>query len=408
MTNKTLIIDPGHGGIDPGANGFGVNEKDWCLRISLYQYKRLKELGADVAITRTDDRTLDSVARTNLIRGNYDYCVSNHWNAFNGEARGVETIHSIHADPQFATDIANALVEVSKLPLRRVFSRQNNSGTDWYFMHRLTGSTQTVIIEYAFMDHRQDHDWYKSKDNFYKAAEAVIEVICKQLGITYKSPAGTSSEPDVPKPTLPKGELMKVQAGSYAVKNNADDMHEFMDSKGFDAVILFRDGEYKVQVGAFGERKNADRQLERVRKYVPDAFISFEVDQPKPKLAPKPEPRKSVKEVAAEIVAGKGGWGVNPHRRQRLGEEGYNYSKVQAEVERILGRQKPKSAPIEKGDRVRLNNSARTYVTGQTIPARLRGQTFTVHQEPRTQGGQRQVLLTEIMSWVRESDVTKV
>lgn len=406
--SKRLIIDPGHGGIDPGANGFGLNEKEWCLRISLYQYERLKELGANVAITRKDDRTLDSVARTNLIRGKYDYCVSNHWNAFNGQARGIETIHSIHANPEFATNLANALVGVSGLPMRRVFSRANNSGTDFYFMHRLTGSTQTVIIEYAFMDHRADHDWYQNDDNFYKAAEAAIEVMCKQLGVTYKSPAGTTKAEKTPKPKPETGVLHRVQAGSYGVKANADRMFERLQSKGMDAIIMQIDGEYKVQVGAFGVRANADRMLERVRKIAPDAFIST-AGQAKPKPAPKPTPKKSVKEVAAEIVAGRGGWGNNPGRRRKLEAEGYNYDAVQAEVEKLINANRaPKPTPIKARDRVRVNQNASRYATGANIPARVRGQVYTVHQAPRTQGGRRQVLLSEIMSWVYESDVTKV
>lgn len=128
--SKSIIIDPGHGGTDPGATGFGIQEKAWNLRISLYQYERLKALGAKVAITRKDDRTLDSVARTNLIRNKYDYCISNHWNAFNGQARGVETIHPVRASATFARNIANALVKDSGLPLRRVFTRTQSNGRD--------------------------------------------------------------------------------------------------------------------------------------------------------------------------------------------------------------------------------------------------------------------------------------
>lgn len=195
--SKSIIIDPGHGGSDSGAVGFGVKEKDWNLRISLYQYNRLKELGARVGITRTTDKTLNSVPRTNLIKGKYDLCISNHWNAFNGSARGIETIHSIFGGKQFATNIANALRKATGLPLRRVFTRKLNNGQDYYFMHRLTGSTRTVIVEYGFLDNRQDHNWYKNNSNFIKAAEAVIEAVCKEIGVKYV-PVGKVSQPSKP------------------------------------------------------------------------------------------------------------------------------------------------------------------------------------------------------------------
>ena len=205
--SKTLIIDAGHGGRDGGANGFGVNEKDWTLRISQYQYERLKALGANVFMTRTSDVTLDPAPRTQKIRsGKYDYCISNHWNAFDGSAHGVETIHSIFANSKMANDLCNAIVKATGLHKRRVFSRKHGNG-DYYFMHRNTGSSQTTIIEYAFIDNRNDHNHYRNQTNFIKAAEAVIEVLCKYLGVTYKTPSQMSAPKEVEKVELPTAKL---------------------------------------------------------------------------------------------------------------------------------------------------------------------------------------------------------
>lgn len=202
---KSIIIDAGHGGRDSGAVGFGTLEKDYSLKMSLYQYRRLKELGAKVALTRDSDRTLESFNRVALIKDRYDICISNHWNAFNGKARGVETIHSYRAKPDFAKALAQSIVKASGLPLRRVFSRKtNNQKSDYYFMHRLTGSTRTVIIEYGFIDHKEDHNYYENHDHFYKVAEAVIAVICKELGVKYKKPSRNSVSVKKPPVTTPK------------------------------------------------------------------------------------------------------------------------------------------------------------------------------------------------------------
>lgn len=297
--SKSIIIDPGHGGTDPGAVGFGIREKDWNLRISLYQYERLKELGANVAITRTTDKSLGSTPRTNLIKSKYDYCISNHWNAFNGQARGIETIHSIFGGKTFATSLANALVKATGLPLRRVFSRKNSSGGDYYFMHRLTGSTTTIIIEYGFLDNVTDHNWYKSEANFYKAAEAVIEAICKEIGITYKA-KGNVSKPN-PTEKVITGRLFKVQAGAFKEIKNAENLHEKMESGGIDAFVIQENGLYKVQAGAYSVKENAENQLQKVTKLVGDGFIvvtgssaSAPALQPKPTpVAPKPQPSSS-------------------------------------------------------------------------------------------------------------------
>lgn len=269
--SKSIIIDPGHGGTDPGAIGFGVREKDWNLRISLYQYERLKALGAKVAITRTDDRTLDSVPRTNLIKGKYDICISNHWNAFNGSARGVETIYSINQSGRLATNIANALVKETGIPLRRVFTRKNNYGTNYYFMHRLTGGTNTVIVEYGFMDNRTDFNWYANKTNFYKAAEVVIKEICEEAGVTYRAP-GSNNPPSVPKPSA-TGTLYRVQAGAFKNVENANALHQKMQDNGIEGFVLEDNGLFKVQAGAYSVKKNAEAQLERVKKVAGSGFV---------------------------------------------------------------------------------------------------------------------------------------
>src|SRR5690625_1796774 len=271
--SKTLIIDAGHGGNDPGASGFGVKEKDWTLKISLYQYNRLKELGANVAITRTTDKFIDSEPRANLIKNKYDYCMSNHFNAFNGSARGVETIYSIHAKNTVAKRLADAVVKASKLPLRRVFNRKGAKNNDYYFMHRLTGSTQTTIVEYGFIDNKADHDYYKNDDNFYKVAEAVIKEWCAILGVKYVAPGKSESKPTT-STNKPKSEkLHKVQIGAYKNKANADRQSKRAKDKGFDTYILYEKGLYKVQIGAFSKKSNADQLATKAKKAGFDVYI---------------------------------------------------------------------------------------------------------------------------------------
>ena len=131
------------------------------LKISLYQYKRLKELGVEVAMTRMKDKTLEPFQRVARIKNQYDLCLSNHFNAFNGQARGVEGIHSIHSQSGLAKDLVDRVVKKTGLPKRRVFQREIKKGVDYYYMHRLTGKTETIIIEYGFIDNRLDVNYYK-------------------------------------------------------------------------------------------------------------------------------------------------------------------------------------------------------------------------------------------------------
>lgn len=83
---KKVVLDAGHGGTDGGASANGIIEKEYTLKISQYIYDRLKQLGVDVSMTRTDDSTLDPTDRVNKIisfygNGSDVVVVSNHINA---------------------------------------------------------------------------------------------------------------------------------------------------------------------------------------------------------------------------------------------------------------------------------------------------------------------------------------
>ena len=92
MDNRALtgiVIDPGHGGVDSGAVGNGITEKDLTLEISKYMYDRFRELGVPVALTRTGDTTLDAsdrpgVALNKFGSGSNVLVISNHINAGGG------------------------------------------------------------------------------------------------------------------------------------------------------------------------------------------------------------------------------------------------------------------------------------------------------------------------------------
>lgn len=184
-----ILIDPGHGGIDPGATAFGISEKDWTLKLSAYQFERFKELGIEVELTRNTDTTLDPVTRIAKVKNRGAICLSNHFNAFDGKARGIEVIHSIHSRSRLSETIADNLVASTGLPLRRVFTRTIAPGKDYYFMHRLTGKTNTIIIEYGFLDHLDDFTFYQNNARMLKAGEAVIKAVCEESGVAYLSPA---------------------------------------------------------------------------------------------------------------------------------------------------------------------------------------------------------------------------
>ena len=97
MNNYKIVIDPGHGGDDPGASGNGIIEKDLTLEISKYMYDRLKQLGIPVYITRTTDETISPTERVNRILSAFGnnkntIVVSNHINAGGADGQSVTNI----------------------------------------------------------------------------------------------------------------------------------------------------------------------------------------------------------------------------------------------------------------------------------------------------------------------------
>ena len=62
-----VVIDPGHGGLDGGAVGSDILEKDYNLLISRYMYDRFRELGVPVYLTRDSDVTLNPSDRVNKV-----------------------------------------------------------------------------------------------------------------------------------------------------------------------------------------------------------------------------------------------------------------------------------------------------------------------------------------------------
>ncbi len=89
--SKVIILDPGHGGSDPGAVGNGLKEKDLNLVISLATRDELAGYDCTVKMTRTKDVYVSLAARAAMGKGAALF-VSQHNNAFNSTAaRGFET-----------------------------------------------------------------------------------------------------------------------------------------------------------------------------------------------------------------------------------------------------------------------------------------------------------------------------
>jgi N-acetylmuramoyl-L-alanine amidase len=92
---RTVMIDPGHGGKDPGAVANGLREKDINLRMARILGTMLKEQGFEVHYTRTTDKFIPLEERTAMANArNADLFISVHCNAYKDtSAKGFEVYY---------------------------------------------------------------------------------------------------------------------------------------------------------------------------------------------------------------------------------------------------------------------------------------------------------------------------
>lgn len=84
---RTIIIDPGHGGKDPGAQGLKSNEKDIVLAVGKKLKADLEAAGFEVKLTRDKDVFIELGERPNLAnKWNGDLFISLHCNAIEGDS----------------------------------------------------------------------------------------------------------------------------------------------------------------------------------------------------------------------------------------------------------------------------------------------------------------------------------
>lgn len=77
---------------------------------------------------------------------------------------------------------------------RKYYQRRlpSNTSKDYYFIHRNTGVTEPVIVEYGFIDDTASNVKFL-QDNYKELAEAVIKAVANYKGYNYISPSGVST-----------------------------------------------------------------------------------------------------------------------------------------------------------------------------------------------------------------------
>jgi N-acetylmuramoyl-L-alanine amidase len=221
-----VFVNAGHGGSDPGAVANGFKEKDLNLAIAKACQAELERHGVDVFMCRTGDTFQSLQADIDDCNNfNPDLALDIHNNAGGGD--GAEVFYSVvgGTGKVLAQNILDEIVAIGQNS-RGIKTKINSQGRDWFGIIRETYAP-CVLVECAFVDTKADLAIVDTPAEQKAMGVAIAKGVLKTLGIAWKAP-------EAPKPA----KLYRVQVGAYAVRENAEAMLAKLKKAGFtDAYI---------------------------------------------------------------------------------------------------------------------------------------------------------------------------
>lgn len=234
---KKVFLSAGHGGSDPGAVGNGFKEKDLNLSITLACEAELKRHGVEVKMNRSTDVDISWEKEvSNCNSYNPDLAVNIHNNAGGGD--GAEVFHH-YGGGTGKTLANNILTEIAAIGQnsRGAKTKRLANGNDYYYFIREIDAP-SVIVECAFVDHAQDIKIIDTAAEQKAMGVAIAKGILKTLGIAYKAQNQTQEQEAPAQKEAATGKLYRVQVGAFAVKSNAENMMKKLKADGYDAFIV--------------------------------------------------------------------------------------------------------------------------------------------------------------------------
>ncbi|GAB6137601.1 N-acetylmuramoyl-L-alanine amidase family protein [Halanaerobaculum tunisiense] len=180
---KTIVIDAGHGGIDPGTHKEGVLEKDINLAIAHKLVQKLDKGNIKLIMTRKedklyqDDRNKDIIQRAKIAnQQEVDLLVSIHVNSFpSANSFGGQTFYA--AEDKESKKLAAAIQE-QLIKIQPDNYRQIKTGS--YYLLRKT-DIPAVIVEVGFISNPQDRKRINDPQEQAKIAQAIAQGIINYL-----------------------------------------------------------------------------------------------------------------------------------------------------------------------------------------------------------------------------------
>lgn len=221
--SKKVYISPS----DQVSNAYAwgnTNEHAQCQKIAEAEAAALRRSGVEVQVAALGSTMAQRCAQSNAFKADIHNCV--HTNAFNGKVMGTRMF--CFAIPGKGYDACKA-VFAELAPLSPGTSENIQKAS--YYEVRVPNAP-SVYCECEFHDTAEGAKWIVEHTT--AIGEAIAKGLCKYLGVTY-----VPAMQETPKPSEPaQGDtLYRVQVGAFAVRANAEKMLQRLKDAGFDGFI---------------------------------------------------------------------------------------------------------------------------------------------------------------------------
>ncbi|WP_404356553.1 N-acetylmuramoyl-L-alanine amidase [Cytobacillus firmus] len=171
LNQQMIVIDPGHGGKDPGAVGYGLKEKDVVLSTSLKLKSYLSRTPFQYKLTRETDKFIELSDRVAFAKqANANVFISVHANAYNGSANGTETYYYASNNSSADSKILASKIQGRLVTAWKLYDRGIKHGN----FHVLRENTMpAVLVELGFIDNKTDNAKLASDAWRREAAKAI-------------------------------------------------------------------------------------------------------------------------------------------------------------------------------------------------------------------------------------------
>ena len=179
LSDLTVIIDPGHGGTDPGGSGNGFIEKNVVLNVSKHMNSYFAQTPIKSYLTRTSDYFVSLPFRPDFASKNKgDVFVSLHTNALNGEAHGQETFYyarTAATNPYVNESRALAIYMQNRMQQTWNLANRGVNPFGYGNLHVLRENTMpATLVEMGFIDSSKDIVYLKSETERKRMGKALF------------------------------------------------------------------------------------------------------------------------------------------------------------------------------------------------------------------------------------------